>query len=79
MWRDLLHRILPSDSVLMGSERLDHADGLSAFFEVASCAVLPEGYGHNWPGVCCAMARERVPSQGRRGDALLRRMHPYLT
>ena len=44
-----------------------------------------EGYGHGGhggPGVCLGDGQaeaEGVPSQGGRGDALLRRMSPYLT
>ena len=37
---------------------------------------------HDGPGVCLGdgqTAAEWVPSQGGRGDALLRRMSPYLT
>ena len=43
---------------------------------------LSEGYGHDGPGVCLGDGQteaERVRSQGGRGDALLRRMLPYLT
>ena len=43
---------------------------------------LSEGYGHGGPGVCLGDGQteaEGVPSQGGRGDALLRRMSPYLT
>ena len=49
---------------------------------VASGGVLSEGYGHGGPGVCLGDGQtedEGVPSQGGRGDALLRRMPPYLT
>ena len=51
-------------------------------FIVASGGVLSEGYGHGGPGVCLGDGQteaEGVPSQGGRGDALLRRMPPYLT
>ena len=44
--------------------------------------VVSEGYGHGGPGVCLGDGQtegEEVPSQGERGDALLRRMPPYLT
>ena len=34
------------------SEVLDHAEGASARFMVASGGVLSEGYGHGGPGVC---------------------------
>ena len=40
---------------------------------------LSEGYGHDGPGVCLGDSQteaERVPAQGGRGDALLRRMPP---
>ena len=43
---------------------------------------LSEGYGHDGLGVCLGDGQtwaEEVPSQGGRGDALLRRMPPYLT
>ena len=45
-------------------------------------AGLSEGYAHDGPGVCLGDGQtedEGVPSQGGRGDALLRRMPPYLT
>ena len=48
----------------------------------ASGGVLSEGYGHGGPGVCLGYGQteaEAVPSQGGRGDALLRRMPQYLT
>ena len=44
--------------------------------------VLSEGYGHDGPGDCLGDGQtetEGVPSQGGRGDALPRRIHPYLT
>ena len=44
---------------------------------VASFGVLSEGYGHGGPGVCQCDGQtevEEVPSQGRRGDMLLRRL-----
>ena len=47
-----------------------------------SPGVLSEGYEHGGPGVCLGDGQteaERVPSQGGRGDALLRRMPQYLT
>ena len=43
---------------------------------------LSEGYGHSGPSVCLGDGQtedEGVPSHGGRGDALLRRMPPYLT
>ena len=49
---------------------------------VASAGVLSEAYGHGGPGVCLGDGQteaEGVPSPGGRGDALLRRMPPYLT
>ena len=64
----------PPDSCLSRSERLGHADGASTRFIVASDGV--EGYGHDGPGVCLGDGKteaEGVPSQGGRGDALLRR------
>ena len=44
--------------------------------------IISEGYGHDGPGVFLGDGQteaEGVPSQGGRGDALLRRMAPYLT
>ena len=64
------------------SEGLDHAEGASTRFMVASGGVRSEGYGHVKPGVCLGDGQteaEGVPSQGGRGDALLRRMLSYLT
>ena len=51
----------------------------------ASCLRQVESYlkyGHGRPGICLGDEKteaEGVPSQGGRGDALLRRMPPYLT
>ena len=59
-------------------EWLDNAEGGSTGYISASGGVL----GHDGPGVCLGDGQteaERVPSQGGRGDALLRRMPPYLT
>ena len=64
------------------SEGLVHAEGESTRFMVASGGLLSEGYGHGGPGVCLGDGQteaEVVSSQGERGDALLRRMSPYLT
>ena len=49
-------------------------------FMVASGGVLSDGYGHGGHGVCLGdgQTKARVPSQGGRGDALLRRI-PDLT
>ena len=69
----------PSDSILSGSEGLDHAEGPPACSVVASDGVASEGYGHDGPGVCPGEGQtedEGVPSQGGRGDALLQRMPP---
>ena len=71
-----------SDSLLSGSEELDHAEWASTGFMVASGGVLSEGYGHGGRGVCVSDGQteaEGVSSQGGRGDALLQRMPPYLT
>ena len=54
--------------------------GASTRFMVASGGVLYE-HGHDGPGVRLVDGQtedERVASQGGRGDALLRRMSPYL-
>ena len=51
-------------------------------FMVAFGGALSEGYGHGGPGVCLGdgqMEAEGLPSQGGRGDALLRRMPQYVT
>ena len=43
---------------------------------------LSEGYGHDGAGVCLGDGQteaEGVPSQNGRGDALVRRIPPYLT
>ena len=80
MWRDSLRRIPPIG--LFPVEGLGHAEGAPTRFMVASGGVLSEGYGHGGPGVCLGDGQtegEGVPSQGGRGDALLRRMPPYLT
>ena len=61
---------------------LVHVEGAPTRFMVASDGVLSEGNGHGGPGVCLGDGKteaEGVPSQGGRGDALLRRMSPYLT
>ena len=67
---------------LSRSEGLYHAEGASSRFMVASGGVLSEGYGHDGSGVCLGDGQteaERVPSQGGRGDALLRCMLPHQT
>ena len=54
----------------------------STGFMVASGGVVSKGYVHDGPGVCLGDGQtedEGVPAQGGRGDALLRRMPPYLT
>ena len=61
---------------------MDHAEGAPTRFMVASGRVLSERYGHGESGVCLGDGQteaEGVPSQDRRGDALLKRMPPYLT
>ena len=71
-----------SDFFLSRSEWLDHAEGVPTRFMVASGGVLFEGYGHGGLGVCLGDGQteaEGVLSQGGRGDALFRRMPPYLT
>ena len=42
----------PSESFLSRSEWLDHAEGASTGFMIASGGVLSEGYGHGGPGIC---------------------------
>ena len=72
----------PSDSFMSGSEGLDHVERASTRFMVASDGGLSEGYVHGGPGVCLGDGQteaEVLPSQDGRGDALLRRMPPYLT
>ena len=61
---------------------MDLAEGAPTGFSVASDRVLSEIYGHDGPGVCLGDGQteaEKVPSQSGRGDALLRRLPPYLT
>ena len=87
-WADLCHKIKTeptscggsrtSDSFLSRSEGLEHAEGPPTRFMDASGGVLSEGYGHGGTGVCLGDGQteaEGVPSQGGRGDALLRRMY----
>ena len=61
---------------------MDHGDGASTGFMVASGGEPSEEYGRDGPGVCLGdgqMEAEGVPSQRGRGDALPRSMPPYLT
>ena len=74
----------PSVSVSLGSEVqcFLSAEEPPAFFEVTSGGVLSDEYGPGGSGVCLGDGQreaERVPTQDGRGDALLRRMPPYLT
>ena len=74
---DLAHRIL-SCRDLSGWNMPRGAKCLM----VASSGVLSEGYRHDGPGVCLGdglTEAEGVPSKCGRGDALLRRVPPYLT
>ena len=59
------HGSRPSDSFLSRSEGLDHAEGASTGFMVASGGVLSEGYGHGGLASAWAMARRR-PTEYRR-------------
>ena len=73
----LCGRYRPSDSFLARSKGHDHAEEASTCFMVTSGEVLSEGYGHHGPGVYLGFGQteaEVVPSQGGRGDALLRCM-----
>ena len=79
MWRDFLRRIPLIEFFLARSEGLDHSEGASTRFMFASGGILSEGYEHDGPGVGHIGEAEEVPSQGGRGDALFRRMPPYLT
>ena len=82
MWRDSLRRIPPIGLFLSRSEWLDHAEGASTGFMVASSGVLSKVYVHWGSGDCLGDGQteaEVVPSQGGRGDALIWRMPPYLT
>ena len=77
--------------VQSGSERLEHhVTSVATCFVVASGTRLDrwpdgglsEGYGHDGPAVGLGDGQteaEGVPSEGGRGDALLRRMSPHLT
>ena len=65
LWRDSLRRIPPIGYFLPTSEWLNHAEGASTGFMVASGSVLSEGYGHGGPGVCLGDGQtetEEVPS-----------------
>ena len=76
MWHNSLRTIPSIGFVLPRFERLDHADWASTGLTFESDGVLSEGYGHGGPGVCLGDGQteaEGVPSQGGRGDALLRR------
>ena len=78
----LFNNLTRAISKFLRSEGLDHAEGAPTRFMVASGGVLSEGYGHGGPGVCLGDGQteaEEVPSQCGRGDALLRRMPPFLT
>ena len=69
-------------SLLSGSEELDHTEGPPTCLVIESNRCLSEGHGDDGLDVCLGdgqMEAEGVPSQGGRGDALLRRMAPYLT
>ena len=64
------------------SEWLDHVEGMSSSFMVASDEGLAEGSGHGGPGVCLSDGQTEaveVPSKSVRGDALYRRSLPYVT
>ena len=68
--------------VFCGGWYENHAERAATGFMAASVAVQSEGYGHGGLGVCLGDGQteaEGVPSQGGRGDGLLRRMSPYLT
>ena len=74
---DSAHRILAFGILEAGI-----TEGLPECFVVASGGSVVEGHGHGGPGVCLGDGQteaEGVPSQGGRGDALLRRMSSYLT
>ena len=76
MWRDALRRIPPIGFFLSRSEWQVH-EGAPTRFMVASGGGLSEGGEHGGPGVCLGDGQtevEGVPSQGGRGDALLRRI-----
>ena len=62
------------DIFLSRSERLDHAEGASTGFKVASGEDLSNGYEHGGLGLCLGDGEteaQGVPSQGGRGDVLL--------
>ena len=83
MWRDSLRRIPPIGFFLVDIRGVGpRREGDHMLRGYVRCGVLSEGYGHDGPGVCLGDGQtedEGVPSQGGRGDALLRRMAPYLT
>ena len=52
------------------------------FMKVVTSGRLSEGYGHDGPSVCLGDGQteaEGIPSEGGRGDALVRGMFPHLT
>ena len=81
MWYDSLRRIPLIGFFLQMGEWLGHAEGASPSLMVASGEAPSEVYGHGGPGVSLGDGQtgaEGVPSQGGRGDSLLRRMSPHL-
>ena len=57
------------DSFLSISELLDHAEGASTGFMVASGGVLSKGYGHDDMASALAMARRKPDDDRRKMDA----------
>ena len=77
MWRDSLGGSRSSDSFLSKSEGLDHAEGASTGFMVATGGVLSEGYGHGGPCVCLGDGQREGRGRTAARWTLLRRMSPY--
>ena len=81
----IFYTCLPASLVLVPEQRTQIDIGINSvifFFMVASGGVVSEGYGLGGIGVCLGDGQpgaEGVPLQCGRGDALLRRMPPYLT
>ena len=67
----------PSDSVLLGSVGLEHAEGPLLYLMIVSGGVLSQRYGHNEGDG--QTEDEGVTSHDECGDVMLRRMPSHLT
>ena len=82
MWRDSLQNIPSIEYCLVVIRGVGPCPGPPACFVVASSGGISEGHGHDGPGVCLGDGQTEttsVPSQGGRGDALLRSMTLYFS